>query len=160
MASPKNGPFVVTLNNVAVTTALALIQIKAGTTTNSSVEILKAWASQSSSTVSAQQRIQINRVSVTYTVTDFTPIKLGTGAAADATGGSSAQTGTAGTAGSGTDTDVLVADVFNVLNGWLYVPTPEERIIVPDGGFVVMKFPAAPAASTTYTAGIIFQEIG
>lgn len=152
----KAGPFSVTLSNVAVTGAITLIQIRAGST--SSVEILKAWTSQSSSTVSAQQRIRVSRKSAAATVTSATPAAFGGGAAADAVGGTSS-TGTNASA-EGTDSTTLVDDVFNVLNGWLYVPIPEERIIVPPSGFIALRFPTAPGSSTTYTAGMIFQELG
>jgi len=156
MASSKAGPFSVIMNNVAVTGAITLIQVKAGAA--STVEVLKAWVSQGSSTVSTQQRIQINRKSGTATVTSATPAALTGGTTADAVGGTSA-TGTNASA-EGTDSTVLINDVFNILNGWLYVPIPEERITIPPGGFLGLKFPTAPGSSTTYTAGIIFQELG
>ena len=156
MATPKQGPFSVIMNNVAVTGAITLVQIRSGST--SSCEVLKAWATQGSSTVSAQQRIQINRKTAAGTVTSATPAALTGGSPADAVGGTAA-TGTLATA-EGTDSTVLISDVFNVLNGWLYVPIPEERIVVPPAGFIALKFPAASSSSITYTAGIIFQELG
>jgi hypothetical protein len=151
------GVYNVTMNAVSVSGAITLLQIKAGT--SRAVEIMRAWVSQSASTTSAQQRIQINRKSAAATVTSFTPLVINGGAvAANAAGGTSA-TGTNASA-EGTDSDILIMDAFNVLNGWLWVPTPEERITVPAGGIVGLKFPAAPGSALTISAGFIFGEIG
>jgi hypothetical protein len=152
-----SGVYTVLQNAVSVSTAITLVQIKAGS--NRSVEILRAWVSQSGSTTSAQQRIQINRKSAAATVTSYTPLALNNGApTADAAGGTSA-TGVTATA-EGTDSNVLIADAFNVLSGWIWVPTPEERITVQTGGIIGLKFPAAPGSALTINAGITFAEIG
>lgn len=150
------GIYTAYMNAVSVSGAITLVQLKPVTT---SLVLLRAWVSQSGSTTSTQQRIQINRKSAAATVTSFTPIIVGgSDQAAKAVGGTSA-TGT-NASGEGTDTDVLIADVFNILNGWLWIPTPEERITVPAGGFIGLKFPAAPGAALTVTAGFVFAELG
>ncbi len=151
------GIYTAYMNAVAVTAAITLVQIKAGT--SRSLVILRASVSQSSSTTSAMQRVQINRKSAAATVTSFTAIPVNASApAADAAGGTAA-TGTNASV-EGTDTAVVIAEVFNVLNGWLWLPTPDEVITVPAGGIIGLKFPAAPGASTTYTASMTFAEIG
>jgi hypothetical protein len=147
----------VRMNNVAVTGAITLVQIVAGST--SILRILRAWCSQSNQTSSVMQRIQINRKSGAATVTSFTPLQFDPGDAASAAVGGTSATGTNASA-EGTDTDVDVADNFNVLNGWLWVPTPEERIIVPPSGIIGLKFPTAPGSSMTVSAGFIFGEEG
>lgn len=145
------------MNAVSVSGAITLVQIKAGT--SRAVELIRAWVSQSGSTTSAMQRVQIVRKSGAATVTSFTPIKMAGGSpTADAAGGTSA-TGT-NASSEGTDGDVLIADACNVLTGWLWVPTPEERIVIPAGGIVGLKFPAAPGAALTISAGFVFGEIG
>lgn len=56
---------------------------------------------------------------------------------------------------------VLVEDSFNVQSGWLWMPTPEERILVPGGitnGFIVGLL-ETPDDSITMTGTIIFEEI-
>lgn len=145
------------MNNVAVTGAITLVQIVNGS--SAILKLLRAWCSQSNQTSSAQQRIQINRKSGAATVTSFTPAQFDPGdAASGATGGSSA-TGTNASA-EGTDSTVLLADNFNVLTGWLWVPTPEERIIIPPSGIVGLKLPTAPGSSMTVSAGLVFGEEG
>ena len=140
----------------AVSTAITILQIKAGAAT--SLEIVRAWVTQESSTVSAQTAIQLNRKSAAATVTSLTPLIVEPNTGAAAAVGGTAATGRTATA-EGTDTDVIVREGFNVLNGWLYLPVPEERIVVTGGGILGLKFPIAPA-NITYDYGIIFREIG
>ena len=57
----------------------------------------------------------------------------------------------------GTDGNVLVDEGFNVLNGWLYVPVVEDRIVVRPGESIGLKFPAAPT-NLTWNCGISWLE--
>ena len=57
-------------------------------------------------------------------------------------------------------TTVLHADVFNIQGGWLYIPTPEERIVISPSGVLVIELPVAPADSITVYSTITFEEIG
>lgn len=148
--------YVVNLIATSVSGAITLVQLKAGS--EAGLEIIRASIAQSGSTTSAQQRVQLLRKSAAATVTSFTPVPANPNdAAAKAVGGTSA-TGTNASA-EGTDGDVLVADVFNVLNGWLYLPVPEERPAVAPGGIIALKFPAAPGAALIVTAQIVFREL-
>ena len=54
---------------------------------------------------------------------------------------------------------VLLADSFNVQAGWLYVPTPEERMVVSPSGVFAVEV-SAPADSVTFSGSITFEEIG
>lgn len=148
----------VSLNNTSVSTAITLVQLKAGSA--SILRILRAWCSQSNLTSSAQQAIEIVRKSAAATVTAFgAPLKNDPGDAASNMVSSTTGTGTVGTA-EGTDGDILYRDNFSVLNGWLWVPTPEERIIVGPSGIIALKFPVAPGAAMTLSAGFIVGEEG
>lgn len=150
----SKGVYVVNLRNVSISTAITIAQIKAGATTP--LELIRAQLSQRGSTTSAQERIAIVRKTVAATVTTFTPLLLDPGdTAAQAVGGASA-TGTQAS-GEGTDGDFLVDEGFNVLNGWLWLPTPEERIWVPATGIIALKFPTAPAAQNWF-AELYFRE--
>ena len=62
----------------------------------------------------------------------------------------------------GTTETVIVEDVFNVQSGWLYAPVPEERIIVPPTGTIVLavKLQTAPDDSTDMSGMITWQEVG
>jgi hypothetical protein len=77
-------------------------------------------------------------------------------------GGTTGAEGTAGTDSSanaaGTRTPI-VYDGFNNLNGWLWVPTPEERIVIPADTAIVLKIVGTPATLTNWSAGITYEEL-
>src|SRR4051812_45817839 len=88
------------------------------------------WVGQSNNMASAQQRVQINtQVTAFPTLVNVGPAKLSFVDSASVISGNT--TGAAGTCGvnasaeGGTKT-IIWADVFNVVNGWLLIPTPEE----------------------------------
>jgi len=146
----------VRLSQTAITAAKTLIQIKAGA---APIDILEARVYQITKTSSELLTLQWLRKSAAATVTSFTPLKLNPAdPAALAVGGTSA-TGTNATA-EGTDTDIVFEDVWNVLNGsWIYLPTPEDRIRIPQAGILGLKLNTAPAASMTLGAFIHFEEV-
>jgi hypothetical protein len=133
-----------------------------------SVEMLRAAASQSSSTTSNQQRVQINtQVSTFPTLTSQTPVRL---KASDPvsliSGGTAGAAGTSGVnasaEGAGAKT-VILPDVFNILNGWLWTSTPRETIVespqaTPHG--LGIFFPATPPQATGWNAYITYAELG
>lgn len=150
----------VTLANQPVTLAF----LTPGAT--ASIEILRAWVSQSGSATSAQQRVQLStQLSVYPTLATATPsrIKLADPASV-IVGGTAGAAGTCGinasAEGAGAKT-VILPDVFNVLSGWLWVPTPEERVVLNAGaasGFG-LHLPAAPTSLTGWSFGIVYREI-
>jgi len=150
-----------TLANQAVT--LAFLNPPA---TGPAIEILRCWASQSGSTTGAMQRIQLStQVAAFPTLTAATPQKHNQGDPSSAmTGGTAGAAGTAGinasAEGAGSKT-ILVPDNFYTLSGWLWVPTPEERIVLNPGGTAGfgLHLPAAPASLTGWSCGITFREL-
>ncbi len=147
--------YVVKHDNIAVAGAITIIQLKMGA--NSTGKIHRVWVNQSGSTTSAQVRIQLVRKSAAATVTSATPLLMDPGDGAAKAVGGTAATGITASA-EGTDTDILINESFNALSGWLYLPTPEERIKIGAAGIIGLKFPANPAL--TITAGIVFEEEG
>jgi len=132
---------------ITIAGATTLIFLNPGTTC--SIEILRMWVSQSANNTSAQQRIQVEtQVTVFPTLTTFTPAKLKCGINASAEG-----------AGAKT---VILDDAFNVLNGWLWVATPRETIIIPasSASGIGLYFPVAPATLTNWAFGLTFAELG
>lgn len=151
-----SGTYVVVYPATAVSTAISIIQIKAGA--GGPLEILRAHVSQGLSETSTMEQINIVRKSAAATVTSATPLKFNPADQASLAVGGTAATGTQASA-EGTDSDILISEGFNILNGWTWLPTPEERIFVPGGGIIALKFPVAPA-SFTVRAYIVFREIG
>jgi hypothetical protein len=139
---------------VTTSTAITIIQLTVPTTTLA--EITRAWVDQSSSTTSTAARIQIVRKTGVATVTSQNPTPLGTNSGASLCVGGVSATGITATV-EGTDGNILVDDGFNILNGWLWVPVPEERIVVRPGETIGLKFPSAPT-SAAYSAGLNWVE--
>jgi hypothetical protein len=150
-----HGPYVVNFTNTAVTAAISLIQIKASS--SQPLQLIEARLSQSSSTTSAQQRVQLLRFSAASTVTAFTPLLENTIDPAAGAAGSTSGTGV-NASSEGTPGDILGEWDFNVLQGFLWQPVLEDRIWVPVSGIIVMRFPAAPGSSTTYDGQLKFLE--
>lgn len=119
-----------------------------------SVIVTRAWLSQGSNTTSLSARVQILRRSTAST-------NVGTALTNPNDAGDTAFGGTAralatvlGTAGA-----VLYTDNFNWQNGWLWLPVPEERIVVPGAGILSLHLPVAPAA-VTISCGFEVIELG
>lgn len=132
------------------------------------LEILRAAASQSSSTTSTQQRVQINtQVSTFPTLTSQTPQKTkASDPASLIAGGTAGAAGTCGinasSEGAGAKT-TLLPEVFNILNGWLWTATPRETFIetpqaTPHG--IGVHFPATPPSATGWNAYVVYAELG
>jgi len=139
---------------VVCATASTLLQIKAGA---SALEILRATVGQKGSTTSTIERVGLVRKSAAATVTSTTALKMNAGDPAALAVGGTAATGITASA-EGTDTDILVDENFNIVNGtWTWLGTPEERIRVPQGGIIGLKFLTAPGSQTWYCS-LKFRE--
>jgi hypothetical protein len=152
-----------TLANQAVT--LVFVNPPAAPSVN--LEFMRMWASQQGSASSAQQRIEVEtQVTAFPTLVSATPKKLKPGDpnASVITGGTAGAAGTSGinasAEGAGTKT-VLFGDNFNVLNGFLWVATPRETIVMPAGfaSGLGLFLPAAAASLSNWAAGMNFGEI-
>lgn len=145
-----------TLQSATIASCANLIQLKS---TGTAYDIVRGWASQSASVTSAQGPIQLCRKSAAGDVAPFTPVNISsTSDPASKMVASSSGCGTfTSTAAFGTDGDILYRDGFNVLNGWLYLPVPEERVLITGGGIVALRFPIA-ITSESYEAGMIWRE--
>lgn len=152
--------YTVVHKRISVSTAITIIQLKAGTTYG--FDILRGWWSQSNSTTSAQQAFALVRKSTAATVTagvvGTTVYKLDPNAPTPDLVLSTSGTGITASA-EGTNTDEVLVDAQNTQSGWLYLPIPEERIHVPPGGIIALTLMAAPAAALTISAGITIMEV-
>lgn len=150
-----------TLANQAVTAVF----VNVGTTC--SLEFLRAFASQSSSNNTAQQRIQLNtQVSSFPTLTAATPAKNWLlDPASVITGGTAGAAGTAGVNASAEGAgakSIIYPDAFSIVNGWLCVPTPPETWTLnasAASGFG-LHLPAAPGSLGNWNAGLVYREWG
>lgn len=158
--------FVVSGENLTVAGATTLVFINPAAAPNVNLEIMRCWIGQSANATSAQQRVQLEtQVTAFPTLTSATPAKLKrAGAASVIIGGTAGAAGTAGVnasaEGAGGKTSIF-GDAFNVLNGWLWVPTPREVIVMPAGSAsgLGLFLPTAPATLTGWTFGVSYAEV-
>lgn len=159
--------FRISAGGITVLGATTLIFVNPPAAPNFALEFLRWWIGQSANATSAQQRIEtINKASIFPTVTGATPTKLKVADpnASIIVSGTAGAIGTAGTnasvEGAGAAT-VRSDDAFNVLNGWLGVPTPPETDVYPAGfgNGIGLYFPVAPTTLTNWAFGCHFREI-
>lgn len=158
------GAYIVPATNITLANqAVTLVFVNPGTT--ASLSFRRAWASQAANATSAQQRVQLStQVTAFPTLVSQAPVTTALlDAASVITGGTAGAAGTSGinasAEGAGSKT-VRYPDAFNVLNGWLWVPTPDEVIQMSAGGSagLGLHFPAAPTTLTNWNAGLLFVE--
>lgn len=151
----KGYTYYVEMPSTAITTAKTLLQIKAGA---AALQILGVYISQVTKTTSEMLEYQLLRKSAAATVTSQTPLKLNPGDPASLAVGGTSSTGYNASA-EGTNSDIIHKVHWNVLNGYdLYLPIPEGRIHVPQGGILGVKLNTAPAASMNLIVGVQFEE--
>jgi len=152
-----------TIANAVVT----LVFINPAAAPSVNLEFLRLWCSQQGSAVSAQQRVEVEtQVTGFPTLISATPrkLKFGDPAASTIAGGTAGAAGTAGinasAEGAGGKT-VMFGDNFNVLNGYLWVATPRETIVMPAGSAsgLGLYLPVAAASLTNWAVGANFGEI-
>lgn len=140
-------------SSVTTSTAITIqvVWIPAGTT---AIEMSRAWVNQSTVTSTAQTRIQlIRKTSTGPTVSSQTAVPLSPSMeVSDCVGGANA-TGITASA-EGTNGAVYIEEGFNIVNGWLYLPVPEARIMLGGSAAngVALLFPTAPT-SAGYVSG-------
>jgi tripartite-type tricarboxylate transporter receptor subunit TctC len=157
----------VTMASQTIIADSEMITIRAATAYSSrasKLAILRMSCGQTSTTTSAQLSVRWGlKASAFGTFTSTTPAPIAIGTVASAIAGSTSNAASsAGTdcsaIGAGTLT-VVGQEAFNNLNGWLWVPTPEERIIVgPDLTFV-LQLQGTPSVLTGWSADLTFMEL-
>jgi hypothetical protein len=159
------GTYILSASNLTLAAqAVTLAFINPGGT--ASLEILRVDISQAANATSAQQRVQFNtQVTAFPTLTSATPAKtVPLDSASVIVGGTAGAAGTAGVnasaEGAGAKT-ILYQSAFNVLNGFLWVPTPAETFIMSAGlasGFGV-HFPVQPTTLTGWNISVTYREV-
>ena len=142
----------VVMESQSISAAKDLIRVTADT--DKSIRLLQARVTQSNIDIQEQLPFQIHRASDNGTGTANTPEPLSFGDSAF--GGSAVTNLTVDT----TVTDVLWHESESLLNGFRYLPTPEEYIEAPGGDRLVLRLDGAPDAATTFSALMIIEEIG
>ena len=123
------------------------------------------WVGQSNNMASAQQRVQLNtQVTAFPTVVSTAPSKIlnydGASVITGATTGAAGTCGTNASAENGGAKTVIWSDVFNVVNGWLLVCTPDEYVEMGAGSTsgLGLHLPVAPGTLTNWAFGWTWVE--
>lgn len=157
----------VVANDITIAGASTLIYLRPSAT--QAIEIIEARVGFTANATSAQVRVQLLTHAVAgspaSTAATPLPLDLGNTQTPSITGGTGNMA--AGTAGVDVSTEssgarsVLVSDAFNVLNGWLWVPGPDGKIIIPanSGSAFCLYLPTAPGTLTNWQATVVFREL-
>lgn len=145
---------------------LAAIQPAAAGSAGSILEVERVEVSQNHNTTSAQVRLVLGsrNASGTLTTTSVTPAPLVIGGPASGISGGTAPT-TAAKAGinssadsGGTYTPLIYVNANNQ-GGFLWIPIPEHKIVVPPGSLFVAYFVSAPGDTAGWTVAVYFHEV-
>lgn len=149
---------------VADATLVIIHSASSVATRGSRLRICRAWANQIGTETSDQLGIILAQKATAFgTYTSQTPAshEIG-GTISGIVGGTSGAAGTAGSdasaEGAGTVTPII-QEGFNNLNGWLWVPTPEEYLVLNADTAVIVKIVGTPATLTGWCAGITYEEL-
>jgi hypothetical protein len=136
------------------------------------IEVLRAWASQHANATSAQQEIrlvtQFNQATANQVVGAAATLGVvisndpATKLSASTVCGAGAATVNCTSDGNGAKS-VLYPDNFNVLNGWLWVPTPNETHILSALASSVsygLFAASTPGTTSNWSAGLSYHELG
>ncbi len=141
--------------SVATSTAITVNQVLVPA--QASAEFTRCWCNQDSVTTTNQTRIQLNRCQTAGTVTGASPVAATNGMAASKCVSGTAATGITATI-EPTTVSTWWSEGFNIVNGILYLPVPEARMLISGTAsgtgtpVVTVKFPGAPAAAN-FTTG-------
>ena len=149
------GIYTINHNAIVVSTAITIIQYKAGAANKA--RVVRFSIGQGLSETSTMEQIQLLRKTGAATVTSFTPLENDPDGPAAFGAGGTAATGITATV-EGTDGDILVNAAFNILNGYEWVRSDLNEIIIPAAGIIALKFPVAPA-SATWRASLVIEEM-
>jgi hypothetical protein len=151
VAAELGNPYKISDSQV-VATAITCLQARAHATRP--LVVVRIWV-DSIVTAAANAQIVIMRQTTAGTMTLLSPGPLPLRPNIPTAGFTAGRTASA----EPTASDILVDEAFNIVNGYLWLPTPDEQWVIPAGGFLGIKFGAAPA-STTFKYGMNLVEVG
>ena len=159
----------ITSNNATMIMAcnglIAIYPVATPPAAGSVLAINRVEIGQSANVTSAMVRAAISmRTGGNLTVATVTPSPTMLGGAASAIAGV-AGTLAAGKCGITVSADAtptyvdLITASFNALNGWIWIPTPSERIYVTGAVALCVRFLADPGTMTGWNCVVNFEEI-
>ena len=155
--------------NQTMSTGNAMIGLRTAASASAAcvIQILRLEITQNATATGAMCRGEIatRDTAGTFTMTSATPNNMVLGGPAGGLTGNTAPAGGDGRIGitssadsGGTYTQRRPFNFHN-LNGYLYVTTPQDRIIVPPSTVLVVRFAAAPGTTTGWTFSMEYEEL-
>jgi hypothetical protein len=162
--------YTVTGENLSLGTGSVLVALQTAALPNAGALIrpLRVEVSQSGSSTSAMSRLVFSTrdTAGTLTTTSITPANGGVlGGPASGLAGNTSVIGGAGRIGINSSADSggtyanHWANAPNVLSGYLYLPIPEERFIIPPSTVWCVRFAAAPGTTTGWNILFEYEEV-
>lgn len=155
--------------NVTTGTGSVLVALQTAATVSagSTLRILRAEVTQSGSTTSAMVRLVFSTrdTAGTLTTTAVTPVNVVLGGPGSGLSGNTSVIGGTGRIGINSSADSggaytnHYAMAPNQLNGYLYLPVPEERIIIPPSTVWCVRFATAPGSTAGWDITLCYEEI-
>lgn len=148
----------VSIDQIAVSAAQDLFGLYAGA--NMAFRLLRIELGQRSLTSWEAKPIKLIRMPATVTTgsggTTPTPQKFNNGDAAATVTAHINDTVAMTTSGSAS---ILFARTWEFLNGFFWLPTPREEIVIAPSQALAVNLPVAPSASMTVSGTIEFEEV-
>lgn len=149
--------YTVQFNNVAVSAVQDLISLQPGASCG--IEIHEIVLGQITATSVGNLRLTMKRFSSTFSA--------GSGGSTPTPGKHNFNDAAALTAAHANDTTQISAgtsvtirgDIYNVVNGYQYLPAPEDRIQIPPSQAFVLSLDTAPGSSETMSGSLTFAEL-
>lgn len=164
--------FVITAGSQAMTLGATnpLIVFNPASAANVNIETLRYWVGQWANATSAQQRVFMQTIGSSFpTTATVTPNKLksadpNASVLVGTTYISFGGVGIQATSNNTGATTVVHEDTFNVLNGWLHVPTPPETRIIPapsvSSGQPAFEFCLGTTlTNSSWSYGLTYREV-
>src|SRR5262245_10798581 len=158
--------YTVTGENLTLGTGSVLVALRTAAINSAAAVVrpLRVEVTQSGSTTSAQVRLLFSTrdTAGTLTLTSVTAVNAFLGGPASGLTGNTAPAGGDGRIGinSSADSGGTYANHWasapNQLNGYLYLPVPEERITIPPSTVWCVRFAAAPASTTGWDILLVY----
>lgn len=155
--------------NLTLGTGSVLIALQTAATVAAGAIIrpLRVEVTQSGTATSAQVRLLFSTrdTAGTLTTTSVTPVNVALGGPISGLVGNTSVIGGAGRIGinssadsGGTYTNHWAA-APNQLNGYMYLPVPEERILIPPSTVWCVRFAAAPTQTSGWDILFVYEEM-
>lgn len=147
----------VPFSNTSISAVQDLFSLQPGASTG--IEIHEIRLGQITATSVGNLRLTFKRFSSTFSIgsggSSVTPAKHNFN---DAAALSTARANDTTQTSAGTSVTIQ-ADVYNVVNGYQYLPAPEDRIQIPPNQCFVCSLDTAPGSAETMNGVIVFAEV-